>query len=100
MRDEKEGRKKQARSNKQQGKATQQPKTVTFPKKNELPRVGLEPTTRVHVCKKTICVNQRCCRVLTSRVDAGVNKGAEEEICCHEEKEQTHVDGGNKRDDQ
>ena len=36
MRDEKEGRKKQARSSKQQGKATQ---AVTFPKKNELPRV-------------------------------------------------------------
>ena len=47
MRDEKEERKKQARSNKQQGKATQytQFKAVTFPKKNELPRVGLEPTT-------------------------------------------------------
>ena len=38
----KEGRKKQARSNKQQCKATQ---AVTFPKKNELPQVGLEPTT-------------------------------------------------------
>ena len=35
MRDEKEGRQKQART----------PKAVTFPKKNELPRVGLEPTT-------------------------------------------------------
>ena len=39
-------RKKQARSNKQ-GKATQHStsKAVTFPKKNELPQVGLEPTT-------------------------------------------------------
>ena len=47
MRDEKEGRKKQARSNKQQFKAKPHstPKAVTFPKKNELPRVGLEPTT-------------------------------------------------------
>ena len=45
MRDEKEGRKKQARSNQQQGKATQYTKAVTFPKKNELPRVGLEPMT-------------------------------------------------------
>ena len=47
QRDEKEGRKKQARSNKQQGKATQhtQFKAVPFPKKNELPRVGLKPTT-------------------------------------------------------
>ena len=25
------------------------PKAVTFPEKNELPRVGLEPTTHVHV---------------------------------------------------
>ena len=45
-----EGRKKeaskvkQARSNKQ-GKAHSTPKAVTFPGKNELPRVGLEPTT-------------------------------------------------------
>ena len=47
MRDEKEERKKQARSNKQTNKAKQHstPKAVTFPKKNELPRVGLE-----HVC--------------------------------------------------
>ena len=61
MRDEKEGRKRQARSNKEQGKATQHtqrkvkqtnkakqhstPEAVTFPRKNELPRVGLEPTT-------------------------------------------------------
>ena len=40
-----EGRKKEARSNKQ-GKET--PKAVTFPKKNELPRVGLEPTTLIY----------------------------------------------------
>ena len=41
MRDEKEERKKQARSNKQTNKAKQRstPKAVTFPKKNELPRV-------------------------------------------------------------
>ena len=47
MRDEKEERKKQARSNKQTNKAKQHstPKAVTFPRKNELPRVGLEPTT-------------------------------------------------------
>ena len=44
MRDEKEERKKQARTNKQ----TRQSNTAhprQFPKKNELPRVGLEPTT-------------------------------------------------------
>ena len=47
MRDEKEGRKKQASSNKQTNKAKQHstPKAVTFPKKNELPQVGFEPTT-------------------------------------------------------
>ena len=41
MRDEKEERKKQAKTNKQHST----PEAVTFPKKNELPRVGLEPTT-------------------------------------------------------
>ena len=51
MRDEKEGRKKQARSYKQQGKAIHHnqgshfSKESHFPKKNELPQVGLEPTT-------------------------------------------------------
>ena len=44
MRDEKEGRK-QARSNKQQGKATQHTQGSHFPDKNELPQVGLKPTT-------------------------------------------------------
>ena len=42
MRDEKEERKKQARSNKQ---TRQSNAAVTFPRKNELPQVGLEPTT-------------------------------------------------------
>ena len=47
MGDEKKGRKKQARSNKQTNKAKQHstPKAVTFPKINELPQVGLKPTT-------------------------------------------------------
>ena len=45
MRIEKEERKKQARSNKQQGKATQHTQGSHFSQKNELPRVGLEPTT-------------------------------------------------------
>ena len=46
MRDEKEERKKQAKV-KQTNKAKQHstPKAVTFPRKNELPQVGLEPTT-------------------------------------------------------
>ena len=41
------GRKKEASKVKQTNKAKQHstPKAVTFPKKNELPRVGLEPTT-------------------------------------------------------
>ena len=45
MRDEKEGRKKQARPNNQQGKATQHTQDSHFPNKNELAWVGLEPTT-------------------------------------------------------
>ena len=54
MRDEKEERKKQARSNKtNKAKQHSTPKAVTFPRKNELPQVGLEPTTlytlHVHV---------------------------------------------------
>ena len=40
MRDEKEGRKKQARSN-NKAKQHNTPKAVTFPSKNEQPRVGL-----------------------------------------------------------
>ena len=47
-----EGRKKEASKVKQTNKAKQHstPKAVTFPRKNELPRVGLEPTTLyVHV---------------------------------------------------
>ena len=47
-RDEKEGRKKKARSNKQQGKATQHTQG-TFPKKNELLRV------HVHVNLYVLC---------------------------------------------
>ena len=45
MRDErrKEERSKQGQTNKAKQHST--PKAVTFPKKNELPRVGLEPTT-------------------------------------------------------
>ena len=42
MRDEKEGR--QGHTN-NKAKQHSTPKAVTFPKKNELPRVGLEPTT-------------------------------------------------------
>ena len=48
-----EGQKKEAskvkqttrQSNTQTSKVKQTPKVVSFPKKNELPRVGLEPTT-------------------------------------------------------
>ena len=46
MRDErrKEERSKQGQTN-NKAKQHSTPKAVTFPKKNELPRVGLEPTT-------------------------------------------------------
>ena len=43
MRDEKEGKHKQDQTN-NKAKYHSTPKAVTFPKKNELPRVGLEPT--------------------------------------------------------
>ena len=43
MRDEKKGRSKQGETNKAKQHST--PKAVTFLKKNELPQVGLEPTT-------------------------------------------------------
>ena len=42
MRDEKERRKKQTNNKAKQHRT---PEAVTFPKKNELPQVGLEPTT-------------------------------------------------------
>ena len=46
MTDEKEERKKQARSNKQTRQSnTAHPRQSLFPRKNELPQVGLEPTT-------------------------------------------------------
>ena len=46
MRDEKEERRKQARSNKQtRQRNTAHPRQSLFPRKNELPQVGLEPTT-------------------------------------------------------
>ena len=41
-------RKKQARSNKQQNKATQHTQGSHFSKVNELPRVGLEPFDTLH----------------------------------------------------
>ena len=52
-----EGRKKEASKVKQTNKAKQHstPKAVTFPRKNELPRVGLEPTT-LYTLDMYICV--------------------------------------------
>ena len=43
MRDEEERSKQGQRNNKAKQHST--PKAVTFPRKNELPQVGLEPTT-------------------------------------------------------
>ena len=66
MRDER--RKEKASKVKQTNKAKQHSthKAVTFPKKNELPRVGLEPTTLYtldkvlyHTCIYGMCVLQR-----------------------------------------
>ena len=51
MRDEKEERKKQAWSNKHTNKAKQHstPKAILLPEKNEVPRVGLKPTTLMYM---------------------------------------------------
>ena len=57
MRDEKEERKKQARSNKQTRQSnTAHPRQLLFLEKNELPRVGLEPTT-LYTCVCTVRTN-------------------------------------------
>ena len=45
MRDEKEGRKKQGKTN-NKAKQHSTPKAVTFPEINELPRVGLDSNPR------------------------------------------------------
>ena len=64
MREEKEGRKKQAWSNKQQDKETQ------HPKKNELPRVGLEST---YVLERRMCMYMYMyVRTILSRVQSVV----------------------------
>ena len=54
MRDEKEERKKQARSNKQTNKAKQHstPKAVTFPRKNELPHTCICTFKNMYIHKK------------------------------------------------
>ena len=59
MRD-KGGRKKQARSNKQQSKQHSTPKAVTFPKKNEQPCVELEPTTLHTLDRVLYQLSYRC----------------------------------------
>ena len=57
MRDErrKEERSKQYKTN-NKAKQHSTSKAVTFPKKNELPRVGLKPTTLYYTCT---CFNER-----------------------------------------
>ena len=55
MKDEKEGRKKQARSNKQQGKATQHAQGSHFSKKNELPHIHVD--TFIQSCHQLIYTN-------------------------------------------
>ena len=63
LRDEKEGRSKQGQTN-NKAKQHSTPKAVTFPKKNELSRVGLEPTTlhtpdgdwHIYVHVYTLCI--------------------------------------------
>ena len=52
---------------KQTNKAKQlsTPKAVTFPKKNELPRVGLEPTTLYTVDMDTVDEHVQCAFTFT-----------------------------------
>ena len=58
MRRKKE-RSKQGQTNKAKQHST--PKAVTFTRKNELPQVGLEPTTHVHVC---VCTTDKSMLVI------------------------------------
>ena len=55
MRDEKEGRCKQGQTN-NKAKQHSTPKGIAFPKKNELPRVGLEPTTLYTNVQYMLCM--------------------------------------------
>ena len=67
MRDEKEERKKQARLNKQ-GKVTQHAQgSHLFLRKNELPRVGLEPTT-LYTLDRATCNYMYCIILYMSNV--------------------------------
>ena len=78
MRDEKEERSKQGQTNKAKQHST--PKAVTFPKKNELPRVGGkgrggERGEWVSVASRTVADGKQC--------DAG-NAGGEVQLVCQE----------------
>ena len=52
-----EGKKKQARSNKQQGKATLHTQGSHFPKKKELTWVGFEPTCTFYIYTPDTCID-------------------------------------------
>ena len=69
MRDEKEERCKQGQTN-NKAKQHSTPKAVTFPKKNELPRVGLEPTT-LYTLDMYVHVYTCTCTSHTSSYSAG-----------------------------
>ena len=57
-----EGRSKQGHTN-NKAKQHSTPKAVTFPKKNELPRVGLEPTTLYTLERSTSYTCTPPCRI-------------------------------------
>ena len=68
MRDEKEGRSKQGQTN-NKAKQRSTPKAITFPKKNELPRVVLKPMT-LHSRQSTCRIythHQECMRANRSK---------------------------------
>ena len=79
MRGEKEGRKKQARLNKQQGKVTQHTQGSHFSYENELPREGLEPTLDralyMYTCNTSTDARKDTCVIEQSQLGLFNNTG-------------------------
>ena len=83
-----EGRKKEASKVKQTNKAKQHstPKAVTFPRKNELPQVGLEPTTLYTLDRALYQLSYR-----GSSAGMYVQVGWESKNCYSSDRIQTHA---------
>ena len=80
----KEGKSKQGQTN-NKVKQHSTPKAVTFPKKNELPRVGLEPTT-LYTLDRALHVhpNNTCDDSMYIVCTLYVPPGSSGTICCAE----------------